>query len=476
MNVFATKYALSWLMRGWLVASLMMVACEDGGSSDPAADNGAGQNGNVSDYSGPPSGIWAGDYLDIMIEAGQVTMVTLRNIQCSLPNADFPGLTDCKSEVVEGDFDAGVVGALSVALKLETVKNQVTGLSEWHLRGSVGPLSEFDGIFFPMEGPPAEFSTIKGTFLFKATDCECESRITFQAKLTPPDQIPDPNDPGNGGGTVGPDDPGGTYPEDSDPQQIKALERVNWYREQLELPMLNAIAPLNAMAMDHCACYSQNQSKYGGMSPHDENAAWGPPCYGGLGERASAKGYNGGGLSEVMAFVNDPYKSVDGWIATLYHRLPLTDPSTTEMGYGHAPGCDTINSGGSGSSSNWEVAYPYDGQTGVDTFWNGYESPQPPPPANGYPSGPIITVQFGSGVTFSITDSSIEDEWGNPVPHTLLTPKNDQNLAWSAALSLYSDDPLKPGVEYTVYLQGTKVNQPWEKTWSFQTAPMAQGQ
>jgi hypothetical protein len=253
---------------------------------------------------------------------------------------------------------------------------------------------------------------------------------------------------------------------------------VNWYRQQLELPLVNQIGPLNQMASDHCACYAQHAAEYSAtdMSPHDENSAWPPPCQGGLGQRAQAAGYAGGGVSEVMAFYNDPYKSVDGWVATLYHRLPLTSPGTKEIGYGHAQNCDTINSGGTGAGSQWEVAYPYDGQTNVDTCWLGYENPRPaPPPSGDYPSGPVITLQFGSGVTFTIEDSTIEDEKGNPVAHTLLTPKNDSWLAGGSALSLIPEE-FQPATTYTVFLSGTVVNQPWDKTWSFTTAPAKQCQ
>jgi hypothetical protein len=231
------------------------------------------------------------------------------------------------------------------------------------------------------------------------------------------------------------------------------------------------------MATDHCACYWEHYSDYkkSGMSPHSEDPSWPEPCHGDLGARAAAHGV--GGVSEIMAFINEPVAAVDGWMATLYHRLPMTDPGTKAIGYGAANQCDTINSTGSASASHWEVVYPYDGQQDADLSWDGAESPQPPKPSNGYPSGPIITLQFGTGITFTINDNAdvLLDENGNPVPHTLLTPKNDPHLAGTSTVSVYSDSPLKPDTTYTVRLEGTRVGEPWEKTWSFKTRAVGGG-
>jgi len=53
------------------------------------------------------------------------------------------------------------------------------------------------------------------------------------------------------------------------------------------------------------------------------------------GARARFYGY-GGGVSEIINFTHRAEDAVDGWMATLYHRLPMIYPGNTEMGYGVA--------------------------------------------------------------------------------------------------------------------------------------------
>ena len=36
----------------------------------------------------------------------------------------------------------------------------------------------------------------------------------------------------------------------------------------------------------------------------------------------------------VIAIISEPADSVAGWMATLYHRLPILDPELKRVGYG----------------------------------------------------------------------------------------------------------------------------------------------
>lgn len=452
-----TSHWTKWIALVALASlgALALASCDgDKGGSDAAV----WQAGPPDDgYVGPPRGEWKGDFIDFTVLTEGVAAIQVHGVSCkSVAN-------HCTDELDDQSFSDG--------LTIEVRTNESTKVTEWHLVGTLGKVTKIDGIFMPLDVEPYQFTSVSGTLTFESDACACDKTTFFwSTSFVPPK---DPNTPDAGGGG-----PGGEVPDDATPGQIKALERVNWYRDQIGVPTVDMLASLNAMATDHCACYAKNISEYKktGMSPHDEDPSWEEPCYGDLGKRAAAHGVSlGGGVSEVMAFMNSPAKAVDGWIATLYHRLPLTDPGTKAIGYGGAAACDTINSSGGGSSSDWEVVYPYDGQEGVDLSWDGAESPQPPPPKSGYPSGPIITIQFGSGVTFTMQSSELLDEAGDAVPHTLLTPKNDPNLAGSPAASLYADSPLKPETAYTVKLTGTRVNKPWSKTWSFRTGKSGAG-
>lgn len=438
--------------------ALAVVSCDSGSGGSSATGADVQASPPTDGYVGPPRGEWQGDYINFTVLTDGLAAIQLHGVSCKST------AKHCQDDLDDQAFTEG--------LSIEQRQN-ASGGTEWHLVGSLGLVTKIDGIFMPLDAEPYQFTTVQGTLTFSSEDCDCDKTTFFWSTTFVPPKDPSDVDAGSTG-------PGGAVPDDATPAQIKALERVNWYREQVGVPTVDLTSSLNAMATDHCACYFEHLSEYQStsMSPHSEDPSWPEPCYGDLGARASAHGVNlGGGVSEVMAFLNSPTKAVDGWIATLYHRLPLTDPGTTAIGYGGALQCDTINSSGSASSSDWEVLYPYDGQEGVDLSWNGAESPQPPPPKNGYPSGPIITIQFGSGVTFTLQDGDdvLVDEAGNPVPHTLLTPKNDSNLNGSSAACVYSDSPLEPETLYTVNLSGTRVNKPWTKTWSFRTGKSGTG-
>ena len=460
-----------------LCLALWATGCqEDGASSGTNASEGT-----------LPDGTWVGDFIDFEVVDGKVTNVTVHGVMCSRPHPEFPTLSACQSEVIDGEFSEG--------LSISNTPNYISGDAEWRISGELGPLTLVDGLFLPMSGPPTDFNTVMGTFYFKPEKCDCAGKLNFQAWYVPPVEEepipeqtgeegtpdPDPSDPINPPvepPTGGPGTGTGSHPVEATEPQISALDHVNWYRNMVGLTPVDAHEALIAAAMDHCECYSLHKDEYGSLNPHDEDPSWGPPCYGSLMDRLNEKNYTANGYFEVMAFMNHPTKSVDGWIATLYHRLPLLSPTTVEIGYGHAPSCDTIDTGSGSAPDNWNgiFVYPTDGQTGVDTYWNGYESPQPPVPPGGYPSGPIITAQFGGGVNVSVTESYLTDKDGNDVPHTFLTPETDSWLNTDSTVALYSDGPLEAGgVTYTVRLVGTEAGQPWELTWSFETAQSQQG-
>src|SRR5262249_55549004 len=64
--------------------------------------------------------------------------------------------------------------------------------------------------------------------------------------------------------------------------------------------------------------------KAAGLGIHDEHANL--PGYTEEGARAGKRG--------VIAVVSDPADSLTGWMATIYHRVPLLDPSVDRIGWG----------------------------------------------------------------------------------------------------------------------------------------------
>ena len=267
---------------------------------------------------------------------------------------------------------------------------------------------------------------------------------------------------------------------------LKALERANYYRWYAGLPPLDMLQSINNAAQAHCECYATNIDKYSGMSPHSEGN-WGPPCYGELAQRMIHWGYGGNGFAEVMAFMRNPEGAVDGWIDTLYHRIPYMDASYNSCGYGLAgagtawtggSSCDTMDfgtvdvDGATYQGPAIEGIWPPPGATGIRVSFDGLESPEPiPPPSPGWPSGTIITVTWSAGKAY-ITDHTIwkEGEAETPPAHVFADDTNDPNLVGAKTIALYTHKPLEHGTTYWVSLKGEKGGLDYEKTWSFTTA------
>jgi hypothetical protein len=180
-----------------------------------------------------------------------------------------------------------------------------------------------------------------------------------------------------------------------------------------------------------------------------------------------AAGYTGQASFEVMAFSNDPVKAVAQWVNSVWHRLPILDPWVTELGYGAATGCDTIDFGAGKPMPNTTiVVYPYDGQTGLLTSFDGSrEGPMPPAPSTGWPSGLPITLW---GKSLMITEHTLTIEGQSaPIDHVFLTSTDSQFLR--NAIMMYSNKPLAGATKYHVKITGTSVGGALNREWSFTT-------
>ncbi len=171
-----------------------------------------------------------------------------------------------------------------------------------------------------------------------------------------------------------------------------------------------------------------------------------------------------------MAFLNSPAAAVDGWIETLYHRIPFVSPDIGEAGYGGAVTVDVMDFGRRAFDDKERVVlYPWPGQTDVPRSWDGAESPQPPVPDTGYPSGPIITATTSEGAPLDITVHQLLDANGQEIPH-VWHPRGSNGFM-SATWSLYAHDPLPASETFTVVLEGTHGAGDWSRTWTFTTRP-----
>jgi hypothetical protein len=247
-----------------------------------------------------------------------------------------------------------------------------------------------------------------------------------------------------------------------------ALEVVNAARLPAGSGCATMIPEINAAAQNHCDYYAANAGDQACTgNPHGEVQG----CMGftgaSPGARMQAAGYMGRGSSEVMAFANDPERAVAMWINSVWHRLPILDPWITHLGYGGAENCDTIDFGrGTPAPEDTVVIWPYDGQTGLPTNFDGsHEGPMPPAPSTGWPSSTPITVYARE---MAVTEHVLTvDGESAPLDHVWLTSDDSDFL--DNAIMMYANAPFEANTTYRVKIAGTYVGGPLSLEWTFTT-------
>lgn len=256
-------------------------------------------------------------------------------------------------------------------------------------------------------------------------------------------------------------------PVGTDAQAIEALNYVNTLRLASGTGCVSMVAEINTAAQNHCDYYAANTGACT-ANAHAEVMS----CVGFTGEspgdRLDAAGYDTRGWGEVMAFLDDAPGAIDTWVNSVWHRLPILDPWTGELGYGHAASCDTIDfgNGASGVPDDSVLVYPYPQQTGVPTGFDGSrEGPMPPAPSTGWPSSSPITVYARDMVIMEHT--LLRDGDSTPLPHVWLDESDSSSLGH--AVFMYGNAPFDAQTTYRVRVIGTYVGGPLELEWTFTT-------
>lgn len=260
------------------------------------------------------------------------------------------------------------------------------------------------------------------------------------------------------------------------PEELRALQRVNVYRRAAGVPEVAYSDALGASARSH-ASYLTAYPDQQRTNAHGEVA--GTSLFTGAGpmQRAQYWGY-AGGVSEVVNFTDQAELAVDGWMDTLYHRIPLLDPGNTAVGYGLAGSGENLANvmeAGPGGGEFEPVLWPYPGQTGVPTAWDGGEEPDPFRLYSGVqgPVGYTITLSFGDAIHSLTLDSYSLTGPDGPVSVLKFDPTVDDHLTGTAALIPVR--PLVAGARYTVTMAGIvdpgRGPEAYSRTWSFTTAP-----
>lgn len=275
----------------------------------------------------------------------------------------------------------------------------------------------------------------------------------------------------------------GGAPDAASAAQLEALWWVNTYRTRAGLGPVDQLRELNDAADAHAQFVLLNPALYegGNLSVHEEaenhDGFYGERFW----ERMKRAGYKGQPFREVIAYQSKPAAAVAHWMETVYHRLPLLHPSAKHVGYAERSlGKSRINVLDLGSGDGEApmvpggIVWPPDGATGVPVAWDGLESPQPPAPESGYPSGPVITLTFGQGADFEVIQSGLRAVGASKaLKHVLLTPQNDPHLDGESSLALYANNPLEHGVTYEVMVRGVADGAEFVRKWTFTTRDYA---
>lgn len=254
---------------------------------------------------------------------------------------------------------------------------------------------------------------------------------------------------------------------------IAALAAVNALRVPVGSGCINEVLTLNTSALNHCGYYAMYTMGDACIADaHTEVST----CMGFYGaspfDRMMKAGYQGGN-SEVMAFVDNPMSAIATWVNSVWHRTPILDPWTADMGYGNATRCDTIDFGrGKPTAPNdTVVVYPYNGQTGVPTSFDGSrEGPMPPAPATGWPSSSPVNV-YAKGI--KVTEHILMlDADPTPIDHVWLDaaslPASMQGYLPNTAF-LYGNKPFAANTKYRVKIVGMRTGGTLNLEWTFTT-------
>ncbi|MFO0863583.1 MAG: CAP domain-containing protein [Gemmataceae bacterium] len=268
-----------------------------------------------------------------------------------------------------------------------------------------------------------------------------------------------------------------TVEDDSDSsgavtQQV--LDRVNQIRKTAGLAPVTLDPDLHRGCRNHARylVLNANHPATAGLGAHDEDMTL---------PGATAEGKDAGKKAVIALGDHDPRDAVDGWMATLYHRIPILEPNLKQVGFGLARGdrlgwITVLNlMSGKTRGRPHEVLYPVPDQSDVPLhFPPGGEVPDPIPEDKDKKAGYPITLFFPYESPLVGATGRLEDGDGNRVDVWFSSPDKHANPKYDKhqgnTVCLIPKDPLKAKTKYVVHVLGTRSGTKWEKTWSFTTS------
>jgi uncharacterized protein YkwD len=259
-----------------------------------------------------------------------------------------------------------------------------------------------------------------------------------------------------GGGSVG--TPVGATPAE------RALDLLNRYRRVAGVPPVTDDPATTKACMDHAAYLVKNKGNAAldGFGAHKED----PNLPG------ATPGWANLNLGNDVGF-EEPVATIDGLMATLYHRTPMIGTDLEKVGFGYAgvPGSDNmadVLAFVTGDRPQEVVVFPADGQTDVPLAFGGeFPNPIPDGDVGGYP----ITLQMADSAKPTGMSASLKDDQGQDVPCHYSDHDHQASTAYSQGntVCLIPKQLLEPGRSYQAHVQGTVDGQARNWDWRFST-------
>jgi hypothetical protein len=257
-------------------------------------------------------------------------------------------------------------------------------------------------------------------------------------------------------------------PEGMDSDALEAMEEVNRLRRAVGMSCVSLSPEISLAAQRHCTYYINNDGDCT-AKPHREVSQCKSFTAETFSDRLRMANYGGNPRFEVMAYVGHGRTSVGQWLDSVWHRIPIFSSEVDQAGYGKHGRCDTMDFGLSVDTAEIRnLLYPFDGQTNVPRSFSGRESPEPPSPPQGWPSGYPVTL-YAANTT--ITDHTIRvDGTDEYLPHTFLAPGDSRAFGLLVdEFFLYTHRPLAGKTTYRVRFAGAQNGKPTVFEWTFTT-------
>ncbi len=253
-----------------------------------------------------------------------------------------------------------------------------------------------------------------------------------------------------------------------------ALDQINSYRALMGLSEITLEPRLDTAAQAHADYMLTNDAL-----THQESSSASGFTGEWVWDRIEAEGYpleQGRVWMEVISYGLDPAGAIDGWIGTVYHRIPFTTPEVLEVGFGQAADYSALAIVVPFPDiERRAVLYPADGQTDVPrSFDSDTESPDPAPSHGtvGYPisvsvAAPIGMVSLDNPYALELLSAEVVGPDG-ALELLLLDPSTDKTMFNMAAVMPV--EPLEGGTTYTVSMTVTYGGEEETLTGSFVTS------